>query len=367
MTKRTLFTYKHLKSYCFLGLFFYGFLMHAAITRDTLVVAIYQDPPFVIKTKNSGYEGLCIDLWEELANSLQKPFVYKEFNDEIGLIRTLDYNEADLSINPLNVSQNRLEKFKVTQPFFISSIGVAYSSSSQSQFSVFVSNFFSTDFLKVVLLLLFIIFIFGTILWLIERKYNKHQFRPGILGIFDGLWWSAVTMTTVGYGDKAPKTTIGKTLAIIWMFTAIIIISSFTATIASTLTVSSLGSKIESIEDLKVVKNIGTVGASGGEDFLKVNKMYPKNIYATPIEALRALAKQEVEAVVYDKTILHYLINSHQMNGKVRLLPITFNKQYRSFIFPKNSNLYDKINPLLVHEIQKSSWQNVLKKYNLKD
>ena len=31
--------------------------------------------------------------------------------------------------------------------------------------------------------------------------------------VADGLWWSAVTMTTVGYGDKVPRSRIGKFLS----------------------------------------------------------------------------------------------------------------------------------------------------------
>ena len=103
--------------------------------------------------------------------------------------------------------------------------------------------------------------IFGFFLWLVERKHNKFQFRPGLLGLFDGLWWSAVTMTTVGYGDKAPKTNWGKAIAIIWMFTAVIIISSFTAGIASTLTISGLQTDIENAADIRLAESIAAVAS----------------------------------------------------------------------------------------------------------
>lgn len=332
-----------------------------------LRVAVYPDPPFIIPDQRGGYNGLCVDLWADIAADLKLEYDFVEFNDLIGMIRALDYAEVDVSINPLSVSSTRLKMFEVSQPFFISSLGVATASRRRSQFSMFLSNFFSLDFLKIVLLLLLIIFVFGTLLWAVERRHNRYQFRPGFSGLLDGLWWSAVTMTTVGYGDKAPKTVFGKTIAIIWMFTAVIIISSFTATIASTLTVSSLAANIERLEDLRTMDRIATVRATSGEDFLLSHEVIPTITYETPLQALQALARREADVVVYDKTVMRYLMTQHKLDSKIQLLPVTFNKQYRSFLFPKGSPYHQAVNPVLVSRINRVSWQEVLRRYNLQE
>jgi len=351
--------------YCLLIAFSAGSVPLSAADSTLVRVGVYVDPPFIIAAGEGEYSGLCVDLWEEIARDLGVDYEYVPFSDLIGVIRALDYREVDLSINPLSVSSTRLKMFEVSQPFYISSIGVATTAQARGQFSIFLSNLFSLDFLKVVLMLLLIIFVFGTLLWAVEHRYNQYQFRPGVLGLLDGLWWSAVTMTTVGYGDKAPKTVVGKTIAIVWMFTDVIIISSFTATIASTLTVNSLAAQIERLEDLQGVQRIGTVGDTSGEDFLVSHDIFPTETYDTPLEALRALARREVDIVVYDKTVMRFLINEHQFSGKAHLLPVTFNKQYRSFLLPKKSPLYEAINPLLVSRINRASWQEVLRRYNL--
>lgn len=46
-------------------------------------------------------------------------------------------------------------------------------------------------------------------------------------------WWAIVTMTTVGYGDFAPETPMGRMFAVIIMFAGISLISLLTATISS--------------------------------------------------------------------------------------------------------------------------------------
>jgi voltage-gated potassium channel len=59
--------------------------------------------------------------------------------------------------------------------------------------------------------------------------------NPMINGFGDAAWWSIVTVTTVGYGDKVPITPLGKVIGVILMFTGIGIIGVLSGTIASQL------------------------------------------------------------------------------------------------------------------------------------
>ncbi len=335
-------------------------------TREIIKVGVKEEPPFVIIAPEGTFTGLSIDLWTSIANQEGVPYEFVEYEDHLGLIRALDFEEIDLTINPIHVNEIRLKMLDVTQPFYVSSIGIATANIMKTQAGAFLRNFFSLQFFRIVFFLLMIIFIFGTILWMVERKQNRRQFRHGLAGLFDGLWWSAVTMTTVGYGDKAPKSRLGRIIAIIWMFTAIVTISGFTGTIASSLTVQSLGRNIEDLEDLRNEKMIGSVNASSSEAFLRSNDIEISVLYENVEEALLALSAQNIEVLLYDKTVLDYFISRLQLNNKVVLLPANFNKQYRSFFLPKNSPHLSWINQLLVRTINEATWQDLLKKYNLK-
>lgn len=49
----------------------------------------------------------------------------------------------------------------------------------------------------------------------------------------DALWWSYVTITTVGYGDKFPVTTEGRIIAMLLMTVGVGLFGTFTGYVAS--------------------------------------------------------------------------------------------------------------------------------------
>lgn len=59
--------------------------------------------------------------------------------------------------------------------------------------------------------------------------------RPGatIQTLGDALWWAMVTITTVGYGDMAPVTPVGRTMAVVLMLGGIALLGVVTATLSS--------------------------------------------------------------------------------------------------------------------------------------
>ena len=76
----------------------------------------------------------------------------------------------------------------------------------------------------------FILFLLlsGIIMVTLERGVN-----PQFLDFFDGLWWSVITFSTTGYGDKVPATTGGKVLAIFTVLFGIGITTFLSGTLAS--------------------------------------------------------------------------------------------------------------------------------------
>lgn len=52
--------------------------------------------------------------------------------------------------------------------------------------------------------------------------------------ILDALWWCVATVTTVGYGDVVPVTSLGRIVALVYMFFGISLIATLLAVISNT-------------------------------------------------------------------------------------------------------------------------------------
>jgi voltage-gated potassium channel len=80
-----------------------------------------------------------------------------------------------------------------------------------------------------VALICFILMIFGAIGILnVETTEGSNIQTPS-----DALWWAFVTITTVGYGDYYPTTSLGRIIAVILMTAGVGLFGTFTAYVAS--------------------------------------------------------------------------------------------------------------------------------------
>ena len=76
--------------------------------------------------------------------------------------------------------------------------------------------------------------LFATLIYTFEAgTFDGHRMqyvredgsRSPFESIPDSLWWTIVTMTTVGYGDQYPVTTAGKIIAVVTMFCGLVVLS----------------------------------------------------------------------------------------------------------------------------------------------
>ncbi len=332
---------------------------------DTLTIGYTRASPFIIIEEGEPMKGLSVWLWEKIAEDLQIPYEYKlmNFNE---MLDALKDGSIDGSINPLTITSERSKHMDFTHSFFVSNSTVAIRKTSSFQKLInYARSLFSLNFLSGLFILVIIIGLFGIAAWWFERKYNETQFRKGLAGIWDGLWWSAVTMTTVGYGDKSPKSTGGKVIALIWMFTALLFISGFTASIASTLTVNQLQWSPQGINDFKD-QRVGCIKASGTLDYLNTHFFSDVQRYSGLAEGLSALGKQEIEAFLYDEPIMKYRITNDDAYKSLEVLSVKFDLQFYAFAFPKTrSEVKEKVAQKILEYTENIEWRLILAEYDL--
>jgi ABC-type amino acid transport substrate-binding protein len=258
------------------------------------------------------------------------------------------------------VTPEREEIVDFTHPFHTSGLGIAVAPRKGRWLAV-LRRFFSWTFLKVAAGLIVILLVAGTVVWFFERRRNPEQFGGGIgKGLGAGFWWSAVTVTTVGYGDKAPKTAAGRAVALIWMFMGIVLISGFTAALASVLTTAKLESPVRGPENLPGVR-VSTVAGTTSENYLR-DQHIRFRAYQSPEEALNSVAAGKADAAVYDAPILRHLVTQRN-DTALQVLHRKFERQDYGFALPSGSALREPINRVLLRTIGDPAWQDTLYKY----
>jgi voltage-gated potassium channel len=91
----------------------------------------------------------------------------------------------------------------------------AYTKSAQMIFNVFKSRI--NELILSFIMVVFLVIIASCLLYFAEHNAQPKDFSS----IPATLWWAVVTLTTTGYGDMKPITTVGKTLAGIIMLTGV--------------------------------------------------------------------------------------------------------------------------------------------------
>jgi len=104
------------------------------------------------------------------------------------------------------------------------------------------------ELITLVVLLIFIVFVGGLSIYVIEEHINDN-----INDIFDALYWSFITITTVGYGDISPVTTVGRLVSFVIVLMGITMISFATSVI-----VSAFSEKLIELKEDRIAETIAT-------------------------------------------------------------------------------------------------------------
>ena len=134
-----------------------------------------------------------------------------------------------LAILPLIVSGVHetylLRLFRLMRLFSLIKLG-RYSSSIKNVLDTIAAKKY--ELLFSVMIAFTLLLICSTFMYLIEGKEQPDEFGS----IVRSMWWATVTLTTVGYGDVFPITTLGKIFGMLSAFTGISIVAIPSAILA---------------------------------------------------------------------------------------------------------------------------------------
>lgn len=325
-----------------------------------LKVGITEVPPFVMQAEDGRWEGISIELWREVAAGMDREFQWVPlgFNE---LLQATESGEIDVAVGALTMTADRESRFDFSHPFYQTGLSIAVPPVPEQGLLASLRALISWQFVSVILALGALLLAVGFLLWLVERRRNPEQFGGSTVeGIGASFWWAAVTMTTVGYGDKAPTTFAGRVIALVWMFAGLIMVASFTAAITSSLTVSNLRTGIEGVADLPG-KVVATIGQTASQRYLEEQRIRYQT-YPNLSQAMISVVDGETDAIVYDRALMQYR-NQQLGPRRLAILPGVFAEQLYALALPEGSPLRAPVSQQILRVTESGDWPAIQAAY----
>jgi polar amino acid transport system substrate-binding protein len=324
-----------------------------------LVLGLRTAPPFAMKASDGIWTGITVELWRHMAEQLGLRYRFEETTAE-ELFHGLVDGRLDASAGALTVTGERLREVDFSLPYLVTGLGVAAPRQAPLNWIGIAASFLTFRFLSIVLGILGLLMLVSLILWLLERRHTEYFGGPPVDGLICSITWSAQAMSRANPPSRSPTTRFGRLMGAAWTTAAVALIAMFTAAITSHLTARELSGLVRDEADLHHVR-VGTVGDAVAVSYLDRESIHHRD-FATIEDVLRALAADELDAVVYDKPRLAWLIRQEYPN-ELQILDLSLDPQSYAIARPFGSPLRQKLNIALVERTRAPWWRELVGRY----
>lgn len=325
--------------------------------QEVIKVGLTHLPPYAIKGAEGNWTGMSVELWRNLAEGEQLRYELVELDSGDNLVSAVASGQIDVALTT-DLSTPEVDSVSFMQHHHLTTVG--YAQPPSKGIIKILSTLLSKQFWMIVLYLSLLLLVVGTIIYFIERNTNEDQFggdRSLLEGIGSGFWWAGVTMTTIGYGDKAPASLGGRVVAMLWMLVAMAVSASLTASIVSA---ANQKNTISFPDDLQESK-LAVIKESPTADFFK-QKDYSFTTVANAAEGIKMMNDGKADFVIADATALRYTVNNTTgLDAKVtgtNESPVAYALAVRN-----SSGLSDRLNNRLVTFILSPTWRGIVREY----
>ena len=326
-------------------------------TKRELVVGTHPIPPFVIKNADGTWSGISIDIWKRVAEEMHLTYAIREL--PVNELLRPDDSGIDVVVS-VNASSKNEEAMDVSHGFYATGLGIATSTEPKSSTRTIVQKVFTWKVARGLGVILLVLLVMGTVVWLVERKKKPEEFGGSVgRGIAAGMFWTFESL--VGKGAALSRSVLNRIIALLWTAVCVLGISGVTASLSSELTVNKLSTSVNGPNDLPRVR-VGTVRKpSSGATYLE-NRSIPFTGYEDLPKAVDALAKGEIDAVVFEAPILQYETNKLPP-GKVVVLPGTFANHAYGFGLRSGSDLRENLDRTILKLAERDEFRKIFGRY----
>ena len=320
----------------------------AKTPKKAVSVSVRVLPPFV-EQQGGALSGFSIDLWNEIAKRQQWESKFKVAPDVKAQLAAVTHHSADVGVGAVSITAERDALFDFSQPILNGGLQILVRSQPVSPQSTALASLlhllFSPDILVWLGIAVLLTIIPAHIVWLLERQHPDGMIasKSYFPGIFQAFFWGLGTLAT--QADSMPRHWASRIIAVLWMFTSVVFVAFYTATLTASLTVAQFKTQINGPSDLPG-KAVATVVGTTSAQYLQTNGIKAV-LFANVDDARNALLTKQVDAVVFDAPVLQY-ISAHQSNGFAMVVGPIFHAEDYGFVFSDESSLRKPVDAALL-------------------
>jgi polar amino acid transport system substrate-binding protein len=330
---------------------------------EPLRVAVYDLAPYGSVDAEGLFSGISVDLWRRVAEDQHLNYRFNSVPEMGDVLAGLENGRFDAAIGAITITPERLMRVDFSYPAHHSGVAVAFQNRTGPIAAVVSYGQTIRQHASLIAIALALPLLTGAVMWSFERRRRAaaDSADSSVTSLFDGIYWAIVTMTTVGYGDKTPKTGTGRFIAVLWMMGSLVLISLVSTILVSSMTVARLESGPLAHDSDLTGKRLAAVASSSGAEYLDSQHL-PYAKYANLQEALKSLASDRSDAVVNSVGALQYMIST-QFNGVIPMPSGLLAPAYMAFALPPNSALKKPLDRAMVRVTASPGWRSLEDSY----
>jgi polar amino acid transport system substrate-binding protein len=290
--------------------------------------------------------GVIVEIWHDLAQRIGLETDFVRVDTFKHLLEMLARGEVDLGLGPIAITEERERLFDLTHPIVHSGLRVAVRTQEASGFLSALRSLFSWQLLELLGTVLLLALASGHLLWWFEHRDNPESFPPEYpRGVWEAIWWIASTIVAGGCDNKHVASGLGRAIAFTWMVGGIVLLAAFTSVLTATLTAEQVAGTIHGPKDL-IGRTVGCQEAAVSVKEVRRRGGFARE-FAKLDEALDALKRGELDAVVGENQQLMFLLNQPERAGLKLVGPIFEAFDY-GFGLPNGSPFRERLNTAIL-------------------